>query len=265
MAQYNHIITWSEKGDSFIILDQLGLMEILPEFFSTNKVSSFIRQLNLYGFKKKHNSKKFDEFWHTNFKRDNLEEALNIGLSHKKQVKIPATLEQMKIETDNLKKSFSNLNKSINLISSHNQCLANYNKRLFLKLNQERVEYKDGLMNLIMLFFNNMKDKNDNIIALTRKLLFNTKVLSTEEKTLLEKSHSFSDLIPLISNKIIEDRNTKNNFFHKFINLFEFEDEEDKQLKRDMIDKYLGDLVKNEKNKKRLKKLIHFHSCELIR
>ena len=120
-------------------------------------------------------------------------------------------------------------------------------------------------MNLIMLFFNNMKDKNDNIIALTRKLLFNTKVLSTEEKTLLERSHSFSDLIPLISNKIIEDRNTKNNFFHKFINLFEFEDEEDKQLKRDMIDKYLGDLVKNEKNKKRLKKLIHFHSCELIR
>lgn len=47
------IVAWSEIGDSFLVKDanRFG-SEIIPSHFNHNKFSSFIRQLNFYGFRK---------------------------------------------------------------------------------------------------------------------------------------------------------------------------------------------------------------------
>jgi heat shock transcription factor len=46
-------ISWSSTGDSFVIFDATGFeSELLPKNFKHKNFSSFIRQLNIYGFRK---------------------------------------------------------------------------------------------------------------------------------------------------------------------------------------------------------------------
>ncbi|XP_056877020.1 heat shock factor protein 1 isoform X1 [Takifugu flavidus] len=47
------LICWSKTGNSFHVFDQGRFSkEILPKFFKHNNMASFIRQLNMYGFRK---------------------------------------------------------------------------------------------------------------------------------------------------------------------------------------------------------------------
>ncbi|XP_072374560.1 heat shock factor protein 4 isoform X5 [Scyliorhinus torazame] len=49
----NDLICWSESGTSFHVFDQGRFAkEVLPKYFKHNNMASFVRQLNMYGFRK---------------------------------------------------------------------------------------------------------------------------------------------------------------------------------------------------------------------
>lgn len=68
----NSIIRWTEDGGSFLITDIYNFTNsVLPNFFKHKNLSSFIRQLNMYGFRKeKEDDSQMLEFTHPLFHRD---------------------------------------------------------------------------------------------------------------------------------------------------------------------------------------------------
>ncbi|KAI1285290.1 Heat shock factor protein 1 [Halotydeus destructor] len=76
---YNDLISWSPNGRSFVIKNQSRFSkELLPLYFKHNNMASFIRQLNMYGFRKLTNiensglktDKDEMEFYHQCFIKD---------------------------------------------------------------------------------------------------------------------------------------------------------------------------------------------------
>lgn len=68
---HSSIISWQPDGESFVIHSQSLLgSEVLVKYFRHSNFTSFIRQLNLYGFKKIQNNFSGICFSHKCFKRD---------------------------------------------------------------------------------------------------------------------------------------------------------------------------------------------------
>lgn len=67
----NDIVSWTSNGEAFVVKKEHEFStKILPNYFRTNSFSSFVRQLNFYGFRKRStNMSTSSVFRHKNFKR----------------------------------------------------------------------------------------------------------------------------------------------------------------------------------------------------
>lgn len=64
------VVSWCEGGLAFIVKDLTRFCEeVLPQHFCHNKWASFIRQLNLYGFRRITQGQSSGAYWHKYFQR----------------------------------------------------------------------------------------------------------------------------------------------------------------------------------------------------
>eukprot|EP01138_Halocafeteria_seosinensis_P007380 gb/GECG01007545.1/.p1 GENE.gb/GECG01007545.1/~~gb/GECG01007545.1/.p1 ORF type:complete len:556 (+),score=67.06 gb/GECG01007545.1/:1-1668(+) len=79
-SEFDRCIRWSESGETFIIPDVEELeRSVLPQYFKSSNVSSFVRQLNFYGFRKltkTRDPKQTWEFQHPYFTRNSSQDEL---------------------------------------------------------------------------------------------------------------------------------------------------------------------------------------------
>ncbi|KAI8142726.1 HSF-type DNA-binding-domain-containing protein, partial [Fennellomyces sp. T-0311] len=86
--KHQDLISWNPTGRSFFIYDSKRFSkQVLPEYFKHGNFSSFVRQLNMYGFRKinkasrgKHGTDQNEvwEFYHPQFQRDGAKELSDI-------------------------------------------------------------------------------------------------------------------------------------------------------------------------------------------
>lgn len=63
------VAVWTPSGDSFAVYDIERFRAMLPRFYKTDNYASFVRQLNMYNFRKVKNETEVPEFCHPLFKK----------------------------------------------------------------------------------------------------------------------------------------------------------------------------------------------------
>ncbi|XP_006256567.1 heat shock factor protein 2 isoform X1 [Rattus norvegicus] len=181
----NEFITWSQNGQSFLVLDeQRFAKEILPKYFKHNNMASFVRQLNMYGFRKvvhiesgivKQERDGPVEFQHPHFKQgqDDLLENIKRKVSSSKP-------EENKIRQEDLTKIISSAQKvqiKQETIESRLSELKSENESLWKEVSELRAKHaqQQQVIRKIVQFIVTLV-QNNQLVSLKRKrpLLLNT-------------------------------------------------------------------------------------------
>ncbi|XP_020743317.1 heat shock factor protein 2 isoform X1 [Odocoileus virginianus] len=181
----NEFITWSQNGQSFLVLDeQRFAKEILPKYFKHNNMASFVRQLNMYGFRKvvhidsgivKQERDGPVEFQHPYFKQgqDDLLENIKRKVSSSKP-------EENKIRQEDLTKIISSAQKvqiKQETIESRLSELKSENESLWKEVSELRAKHaqQQQVIRKIVQFIVTLV-QNNQLVSLKRKrpLLLNT-------------------------------------------------------------------------------------------
>ena len=181
--KFLNIVDWNPEGTAIVIKEPLQFAQtVLPAYFKHNNLTSFVRQLNTYDFRKRRNQF-YDHIYHNGlFQRDQKHLLVQIKTKRREDSlvsiqKAIITLKAIKagqqLETDsNLyeNQALTNLNKDafdrINVLSSRVEELTSQNQALW-----DQINYQNKKEDLLVSFMSGtFKNKGTIFDQLSRKL-----------------------------------------------------------------------------------------------